>query len=315
MAKRKNANPNEAELISWVMPKIAQKHYTWRDDADGKELVVTETSLTTEQILGALCYGRPEEEQQVLLRLRDDCSMAAVRDALVLVLGEKLGTMCLKQFEEQQFEEIPTQFRCPLVLHVAYEQQKRLINSIQRIFVKEREGLTSGPGSQTLAYIESHALPEATAVAIVSHYAEELSRLFPKLIRRAEQLNVLPTEDRAPTEVQTYLQEASKCYIYGQFIACLIVCRSAIDFALRDRLVKHGHGAELESLRRERKDTLENILSLARSALSWELTATLKDANDVRQKANDAVHEKVPKPDTCREMFIKTRGVLRELYS
>lgn len=222
MAKRNRANPDEIELIAWAMPRIAQGHYTWRDDSEGKELVVTETSLTSEQILDALCFGRPEEEQQVLLRLQDDCSLTAVRHALVLLLGEKLGTMCLTQFEEKQFEEIPPQFRCPLVLHVAYEQQKRLINSIQRIFVKEREGLTSGFGSQTLAYIESHALPEATAVAIVSHYAEELSRLFPKIIRRAEQLNVLPTEERAPIEVQTYLKEASKCYMYGQFIACLI---------------------------------------------------------------------------------------------
>jgi len=83
-------------------------------------------------------------------------------------------------------------------------------------------------------------------------------------------------EHNAPVEVQTYLREASKCFIYGQFIACLIVCRSAIDFALRECLSRGGRKRDLERFRLEKKDTFENVLSLARESFSWKLLICIR---------------------------------------
>ncbi|PYU23411.1 MAG: hypothetical protein DMG32_16180 [Acidobacteria bacterium] len=34
-----------------------------------------------------------------------------------------------------------------------------------------------------------------------------------------------------------------------------------------------------------------------------------------RRKANEAAHERVSGPETWKQMFIKTRGILKELYS
>jgi hypothetical protein len=60
---------------------------------------------------------------------------------------------------------------------------------------------------------------------------------------------------------------------------------------------------------------LWGIISVARSILPSDLKSTLDDADQVRAKASDAVHKNEPKPETCKEMFIKTRGILGELYS
>ncbi len=146
-------------------------------------------------------------------------------------------------------------------------------------------------------------------------YARRLGRLFPRMVERAETLRVLPAQEPVPGEVQDYLREASRCYIYGQFIACLIVCRSAIEFAIGDCLRRHGKGKELEELRMGKKDSLENMIDLGRKELSWTLRPTLDDSDQVRIKANAAVHARPPDADACKEMFLKTRGVLRELYS
>lgn len=152
------------------------------------------------------------------------------------------------------------------------------------------------------------------AEMVASGYARQMAKLFPKMVRRAETLRALPTSTPVPTEVQQYLREASKCYIFGHFIACLLVCRSAIEFGLRDFLVRAGKGSELEFLHADRGDTLFAMIRLART-LRWTLQATLDDADEVRRIAKDAVHQRAPDPEICKELFIKTRGVLKELYS
>ena len=304
MAKQSKAGPSETELIAWAIPKIAQGHYAFSDDSDGRELWVTEHPPDVADMEGELLAGQSETVQRAICRLREGCNFETIRDVFVLLFGDNLGNMLAQQFANTQTDYY-------LVLAYAYEQEKRLIKNIQKIFVRGREGL----GSESLATLESKALPEAISVSLVSQYADEIARVFPKLIRRAEQLRVLATEETAPAEVEVYLQEASKCYIYGRFIACLIVCRSAIEFALRERFVKLGKNAQLAALQQNRQDSLANVISLARSVLPSRSQQTLDDADEVRRKAKDAVHKGPPLPEVCKEMFIKTRGILREFYS
>ncbi len=152
------------------------------------------------------------------------------------------------------------------------------------------------------------------ADVVTAEYATQIAKLFPKMVRRAETLRALPASAAVPAQVQQYLREASKCYVLGRFVACLLVCRSAIEFGLRDFLVRGGKGPELESLHAERGDTLFAMIRLART-LRWTLQPTLDDADEVRRIAKDAVHQTAPDPEICKELFIKMRGVLKELYS
>lgn len=156
---------------------------------------------------------------------------------------------------------------------------------------------------------------ENVAAELRAFYGRELARLFPKMVRRAGKLRVLAASESVPDEVQEYLKEATKCFIYGQYTACLIVCRAAVEFGVRDFLIRSGKRKELEALRIGKKDSLEEMIKLSRTSAARGLHQILDDANDVRRWANEAVHEKVPSQERCEEAFVKTRALLRELYS
>jgi len=146
------------------------------------------------------------------------------------------------------------------------------------------------------------AMPAAFSDGIAMAVMRDISRVFPKMVRRFETLRSLPCDTQVPDDVQWYLREATECYIYGRFIACLVVCRSAIEFALRERL---GNPA----------GDLASLIGMAREQLPYTHGPILKFADEVRQKANPAVHQAAPSPEVCKEMFYKTRSVLRELYT
>jgi hypothetical protein len=160
-------------------------------------------------------------------------------------------------------------------------------------------------GDRTQAEVEGsseRAIPAAFSDGVALAVMIDISRMFPKMVRRFETLRILPRDAQVPDEVQRYLKEATECYIFGRFIACLIVCRSAIEFALRERL-------------RGTAGTLEILLEVGRRELPWTLKPTLDTADEVRREANRAVHEAAPRAEVCRTMFEATRAVLRELYT
>ena len=307
MAESKKNAMRETEIIAWAIPRIAGGHYAISDGANGRELWVTERDPDVAEMTEELLHGRDESVKQAFLALRKDCCFTNVNTVLELVLGERLGGLVGQQFSDIDL----TPLHYGLVITVAYKQEKSLIKDIQRIHAKGREGLSNA----SLARLEQRAIPEAVTVGIVNHYAEEVSKLFPRMILRAEQLRILPAEGTVPPIVQHYIEEASKCYIYGHFIACLVICRSAIEFSIRECLAEQGHKAALGALQDERNDSLWKIIALARSLFPKSLRPTLDDADQIRMTASKAVHKNEPKPEVCKQMFIKTRGVLAELYS
>src|SRR6185369_11708963 len=116
-----------------------------------------------------------------------------------------------------------------------------------------------------------------------------LSKQFPKLVDRAYQLSVFTAEIPAPTKVARYMEEASKCYLYGQRIACLMVCRSAIEFAIPDRLVTLGYGTQLEEFKMTlNKDSLLKLIKFSKELLP-QYMRSLDDSERVCKTANSAV--------------------------
>lgn len=165
---------------------------------------------------------------------------------------------------------------------------------------RERLGTTELTSVEKLVLEREEQVQEAIASAYLKEFAGE----FKQLVGRAERLRVLDTSAPVPEQVQRYLAEATRCYVYGRYIACLLVCRSAVEIALRDRL--------------NREDTIEKLIGYAREKLPWTLRPTLDLADEVRVAANRAVHPvpgAMPPGDVCMEMFDKTRAVLKELYS
>ena len=124
-------------------------------------------------------------------------------------------------------------------------------------------------------------------------------------------LRLLPARSKVPEHVRRYLAEASRCFIYGQFLACLFLCRSAIISATEDRLRAKGFACELDALS---KDKLKNTLELAHDRGVLDDVAW-KQADDIRELSNDAIHGRRLATDAeSKDAFDQTRGILQLLY-
>ena len=144
-------------------------------------------------------------------------------------------------------------------------------------------------------------------------HARRLSKQFPKIIDRAVELELLTVDYEVPDRVRRYIEEASKAYLNGQWIACLIVCRSAIEFAVRDQLETSGYGSELDKLESQKGDSLFHLLELAKETMGKHRDP-LEYAEEVRRRANRAVHADLPHVDECRDMYNLTRKIMQLLY-
>jgi hypothetical protein len=307
MSKSKDNELTQVQIIAWAIPRIAGGHYVYSDDERGQKLTISESEPTLEQMEVILSRHPDKNVQDVLHNLKIDCSLTNIQTLYNLLMGEKLGKSLASQFSCNGSN--PPYYE--LVIIVGYKQLLSLTNSLQHFHVKGREGLSVN----WLANLERNADPNAVTIGIVTHYAKEISNLFPKMIQRAEKLRIIPVEDKVPLEVQHYIEEASKCYIYGRFVACLIVCRSSIEFALRDRLLSRGQKKALDEMKLQREESLYNLIKLARPIFPKTFKPTFDDADEIRREAKNAVHSNEPKPELCKDMFIKTRGVLSELYA
>jgi hypothetical protein len=107
------------------------------------------------------------------------------------------------------------------------------------------------------------------------------------------------------------LGEASRCFIYGQFLASILLCRSAIVAAAEDRLRKKGFGREVDQVR---QDFLKNVLKLALNKGPLDETIW-KAADEIRVRANKAAHsDMLPDARDCMEAYHLTRGIIQHLY-
>ena len=178
----------------------------------------------------------------------------------------------------------------------------------------EREKLTAEQAKSLASLLPAPSSPENLQV-LVDVYARQLGGQFPRMIRRAEKLESLFVSRAVPEQVQDYLAEASKCYIAGRFIGSVLVCRSAIEFAVNNLLVSAGKQKEIEQLEHQGRRTLGNLILLAQETLPWTHKATLEEADSVRKRVNIAVHFDRLEDDECRDLYFRTRGILRDLYS
>ena len=154
------------------------------------------------------------------------------------------------------------------------------------------------------------SLPNVFSLYVVRKYAAEFKELFPQMIERAGCLQLIPAAKNVPDHIRRYLEEASRCFIYGHSLGSLLVCRSAIEAAAKDRLREKGYAREL----REKGDSLMSILDLAlEKGLMDKTMCTL--AHDVRRMAGKAAHpETIPDEGHCKWAFDATRGILQQLY-
>ena len=281
------SEPSKVDIVVWALRKLGEDdyHFTSEGPEGGWELNLWEHSQESD------ASGEPpitDEDYEEIRR--------KVGHAFKKAFGSKSAAPGKLQGEEE-------------LVKIFLEPPLQAILGKYLMRWRGQLGASGRSKMESIAITLSH---NDVRNAIVSQCLADFADRFPASIKRIERLRVLTARSPVPDEVQRYLDEA--CYISGRFLSCLIVCRSAIEFAMRDFLIREGKQKELDSLKTGRGDGLFAMIKLARG-LRWKLEPTLDTADDIRRAASDAVHNKAPRPEFCEEAFLKTRGFLTELYS
>ena len=296
-------------VMEWAFEKLVTGDYFFpaeNEDPETWELWIQALESSDEDRKTSLLDFISEENPEGAPRLREEATPDDARKILSHFLGAEDIETAIRQLPAKATKGDVTWIGAGL----KSSNRRKVLTQIFR----RRETLASDDElnkERTLLAADE----EEVDAELRAFYGRELARLFPKMVRRAGRLRVLAASESVHDQLQEYLKEATKCFIYGRYIACLAVCRAAVEFGVRDFLIRSGKRKELEALRIGKKESLEDMIKLCRTSAGRGLHLILDDANEVRRWANEALHERVPSQERCEEAFVKTRELLRELYS
>jgi hypothetical protein len=304
MNERKSVD-RVVEVVTWALDRIYNLEYQEERDSQGNllSLELSEKPLETEELeLFFKKFLRPEESEAIL-SLKQQRSPEDIERVLRVVFPSQVAARGAEDLDGADWPEIA---------QYVDEQLKFLRfyigRSIDEFLVKEREGLST-PSCRDAESVLEAKTSEGLGAACADKYLKEFRDMFPEMVKRANELRMVPASKNAPESVSIYLVEATRCYIYGHFLACLIVCRSAVEEAVKQRLVATGKRQEVEGSK-----SLETLLKLAENA-GLLVGRRLEYANTIRKKAGKAVHgREIPTDSECVDALKKTRGILEQLY-
>jgi len=305
---------SRAKTVARVFERIAEDRYHSDVDENGEVIIIPDYGPT---------FPEREEyfwEQLDGLKKMRDRSQGRDSD---LELGEGWSDLwTLRLLEQEPFNGENNEQLFPILKGKSYEQVITYLYAALTGNLKEAERLLA-VGRETIPKIGANEVSASldegfsgdTHERLASFHAMRLSKQFPKIIDRAMGLALLTTDYEVPNTVKRYIEEASKSCLNGQWIACLIVCRSAIEFAVRDRLKTSGYGSELDAFEKSPKgESLLYLIELAKEHMARQYRDPLEDAQVVRRAAVRAVHADPPHDDECRDLFLRTRTVMQLLY-
>lgn len=194
-----------------------------------------------------------------------------------------------------------------LSLNSHFAGKRNVAEWMGEIMQKERETFSSPFGLQAETVMDGRH-PGIWKFFAARKYVTEVKGLLPELVERATtpEFRLLAASKTVPDSVQRYLNEASRCYIYGHFLASLMVCRSAVEEAVKQRLLEMNE--EVQD-----RESLKQLLDRAKGRLldntRWG------HADQIREKGRKAVHgHEMPTHADCIDALIKTRGILEHLF-
>jgi Domain of unknown function (DUF4145) len=143
--------------------------------------------------------------------------------------------------------------------------------------------------------------------------AFELIALIEPATDRATHLRECVVASPASEEADRYLDEATRCYFFGLYTACAVMCRSVVEEAIKQKLP--ADLARLVARRYRYTPTLGNLLHEVNNNL--QLTgidpAFLKPANRVNDVGRKAVHQGLLSEAESRQCLQDARGALEIL--
>jgi Domain of unknown function (DUF4145) len=144
-------------------------------------------------------------------------------------------------------------------------------------------------------------------------FALELLELVEPAVLRATHLRECVVAAPSSEEADMYLDEATRCYFFGMFTACAIMCRSVLEEAVKQRLPT-ALARQIRS-RYRNAATLGNLLhevnnNLLLTGIDVEFPQVANQVNDTGKKA---VHQGLLSEDEARECLQNARRALQLL--
>jgi hypothetical protein len=199
---------------------------------------------------------------------------------------------------------------------------RKLAQEMRQGFIHHaRQRLTSltrlqqaGNGSDTPAWQEiQRALDGQQNDLLRAAFALELLELVEPAVLRATHLRECVVAAPSSEEADRYLDEATRCYFFGMFTACAVMCRSVLEEAIKQKLP-----AALTRLLRTRyrnAATLGNLLHEVNN--NMQLTGFDADFPHVANQVNDvgrkAVHQGLLQEEEARACLQNARQALQLL--
>jgi hypothetical protein len=199
---------------------------------------------------------------------------------------------------------------------------RMLAQEMRQGFIQHaRQRLTSltrlqraGSGAATPAWQEiQRALDSQQNDLLRAAFAMELLELIEPAVLRATYLRECEVGAPSSEEADRYLDEATRCYFFGLFTACAVMCRSVLEEAVRQKIP--APLARLIATRYRNAATLGNLLHEVNNNL--QLTGIdagfPRIANQVNDAGKKAVHQGLLSEDEARECLQNAREALQLL--
>lgn len=144
-------------------------------------------------------------------------------------------------------------------------------------------------------------------------FALEMLELVEPAVMRATHLRECVISVSCSEEADRYLDEATRCYFYGLFTACAVMCRSVLEEAIKQKLPP-SLARQVRS-RYRNAPTLGNLLrevneNLRLTGIDATFPALANRVNDVGRKA---VHQELLLEEQARECLQNAREALELL--
>jgi hypothetical protein len=197
---------------------------------------------------------------------------------------------------------------------LAHEMQQGFIQHARQRLTMLTRLQPVGNGSTTPVWQEiQRALDAQQNDLLRTAISLELLELVEPAVLRATQLRECVVAAPSSEEADRYLDEATRCYFFGLFTACAVMCRSVLEEAIKQKLPE-----QLKKLLRTRyrnTATLGNLLHEVNNNL--QMTGFDMDfprmANLVNDTGRKAVHQGLLSEDEARSCLQNAREALQLL--
>jgi len=144
-------------------------------------------------------------------------------------------------------------------------------------------------------------------------FALELLELVEPAVLRATHLRECVVAAASSEEADRYLDEATRCYFFGLFTACAVMCRSVLEEAIKQKLPESL--SRLVRTRYRNTATLGNLLhEVNNNLLMTGFDADFpRVANQVNDTGKKAVHQGLLSEDEARVCLQNAREALQLL--